>query len=353
MTKKSVLIIDKHQFGYLTDTYKWCEYLRDYYNVTIITPRGSKPTLSLNGVSVKVVSGKNKLLFGIKYLVTCLRYMILFNGPIIVVYFIGCDIFKKILPRKKMILDIRTLSVNGSEEVRTKYNRRVNNTCLLYNHITCISEGVRDSLHLNEKRSSILPLGADPFSDKVKEFNDLNLLYVGTLTDRHIEQTILGLKQFCRHFPNVKVKYDIVGDGWYNEVEELNTLVEQCGLGDTVYIHGRIPYNNLARFFEVSNVGISYIPKTSFFDCQPPTKTFEYILSGMVCVATSTHANSEVINQDNGILIDDTPESFEKGLVELYHKRRRYDSTRIRTSLSMFQWATIVKRDLKPILETL
>ena len=353
MSKNSLLIIDKHQFGYLTDTYKWCEYLKDDFDITIITPKGKNSIIPLDGINIIVVSGRNRLLFGFKYLATSLYNMLLFKGPIIVVYFVGCDLFKRLLPQKRMILDIRTLSVNCSEEIRAKYNDRINKTCLLYDHITCISEGVRQSLTLTGKSSSILPLGADSFCDKAKEFKDLHLLYVGTLTDRHIEQTILGVKQFCIHHPDVIVNYDIVGDGLYNEEEELKLLVNENGLGEIIRIHGRIPYNNLARFFDKSNVGISYIPKTSYFEYQPPTKTYEYILSGMVCIATSTLANREIVNQDNGVLIEDTPESFEKGLVELFLNRGRYDSSQIKTSLAIYQWSIIVNRDLKPILEML
>lgn len=36
MKKEKILIIDKHQFGYLTDSYKWSEYLCRKYKVNVV-----------------------------------------------------------------------------------------------------------------------------------------------------------------------------------------------------------------------------------------------------------------------------------------------------------------------------
>ena len=67
--------------------------------------------------------------------------------------------------------------------------------------------------------------------------------------------------------------------------------------------HGRIDYYKLKPFFDKCNVGVSYIPIRDYYQYQPPTKTFEYGLSGLVTIATETKSNQEVINNCNGILI--------------------------------------------------
>lgn len=40
---------------------------------------------------------------------------------------------------------------------------------------------------------------------------------------------------------------------------------------------------------------------TEYYDSQPPTKTFEYALSGLYVLATKTRENEKVITNDNGV----------------------------------------------------
>lgn len=350
MRKKKLLIIDKHQFGTLTDSYKWCENLRENFDIRIITPKGSNKTVFLTGVKIIRVPGSNRFVFGMLYTLQCLINLIFARGAILVVYFGGCSFFKKLLPWKKMILDIRTLSVDPDEKKRTKYNKKIIHTCRLYDYITCISEGVCRQLRLRKKHCSILPLGADPLCSLEKNYLELRLLYVGTLTGRNINQTIEGIKIFRDNHPEVIIKYEIVGDGWHNELKELETLTQRLGLQDAITIHGKLPYSRLPYFFNKCNVGISYIPMTQYFDFQPPTKTFEYISSGLVCIATSTFANKEIVNDKNGVLIKDSPESFSNGLEYIYKNRATYTSHTIASTTQNHRWNIIVQRDLYPIL---
>lgn len=41
-----------------------------------------------------------------------------------------------------------------------------------------------------------------------------------------------------------------------------------------------------------------YVPITDYYEYQPPTKTFEYVLSGLLCLATATSSNKEVITEE-------------------------------------------------------
>jgi len=74
-------------------------------------------------VNVKYVSNKGmKLLRGIRFIIRALFLSSGFNGIIFIHYFEKCQIIKQLLPQKKMILDIRTLSVNKNQKDRYKYN---------------------------------------------------------------------------------------------------------------------------------------------------------------------------------------------------------------------------------------
>jgi len=86
------------------------------------------------------------------------------------------------------------------------------------------------------------------------------------------------------------------------------------------------------------------------YDCQPPTKTFEYVFAGMPVIATATSENRRVINRTNGILIKDDPKSFYEALRELYFRREEFYSEKIRHSCLGYSWESIVKKNLIPYL---
>ncbi|WP_181938042.1 MULTISPECIES: glycosyltransferase [unclassified Arenibacter] len=193
------------------------------------------------------------------------------------------------------------------------------------------------------KNVFILPLGSDILSTQNKSFKSLKLFYIGTLDGRNIHQSILGLKLFLDKFNanNINLCYDIVGYGTEACENIINKAIEDTGLQNKVVFHGRKTHGESQYFFDNCNVGVSYIPITEYYDCQPPTKTYEYINAGMVCIATQTQENKKIINADNGVLCKDTPEAFCGALVEISNNLTKWDSQLIRNTQSNSTWANI------------
>jgi glycosyltransferase involved in cell wall biosynthesis len=90
---------------------------------------------------------------------------------------------------------------------------------------------------------------------------------------------------------------------------------------------------------------------TDYYDVQPVTKTFEYLLSGMPVIATNTSENRKVINQGNGVLIGDTAEDFYTGLKTILKNRLFFDSVKIRNNSMEYTWYNIVDKNLKIYLD--
>lgn len=345
---KSLLIINKTQFGYHTDYYKYSEHLKDDFSITFLCFDSGLEKLTMPDIKVKYVSNSGpKTIRGIRFILIALISILLHKGEIFIHYFEKCHILKKAFPKKKMILDVRTLSINSDINKRNIHNQALLKACSIFDHITPISIGVQNKLNLSKEKSTIVPLGADNISLTNKTFEDLRLLYVGALSGRNIDQTILGLSQFIKKHPRITISYDIIGDG--NEFQELSQLINDLDLSSVIKMHGRIPHFKLKPFFDNSNIGVSYIPMTEYYEFQPPTKTFEYIMSGMPCIATNTYENKNLITSENGILCDDKPESFSKALEEAYDNKT-YNSNKIRKSLKDYTWKNIVDHKLKPVL---
>lgn len=345
-----LLIISKEQFGYHTDIYKWCEYLRNDYRIKVVCFDG-KPKKHIENVDVHYVPHiGSRRVKGALYVIVSLFHILFNKGITIVCNFKGCVIFKKLFPRKRMILDIRTLGVIKDQELREKEDEETKMTTNFFDFTTIISEGTRDKLKLDKEKSAILPLGADIISRKNKNFNILRLLYVGTLEDRDIDKTIKGVSLFLKKYPDKDIKYDIIGGGFNNEVNNFKELVKNLGLEDVVTIHGYKHHDELQEFYDNCNIGISFVPITDFYDHQPVTKTYEYILSGIYTIATETISNKQIINKENGFLIKDSPESFAEGVEQIINNQNTLDSDTIRNTLIDSQWNTIVKQIMLPVL---
>ncbi len=350
---KKILIINKSQFGYHTDYYKYCEYLRDEFDVTYVGFDGGRKKLQMENVNIKYVSYKGiKLIRGIRFICNAIFTALTFNGIIFIHYFENCQLLKILLPWKKMILDIRTLSISPYDKQRIREDKKLQKASRHFNFITIISEGLRKKIDLDNKKSAILPLGSDIISKSNKDFFQLNLLYVGSLDGRNIHHTIEGLSIFLKRNPEIThIAYHIVGDG--RQLPELKKMVSEKGLTNVVTLHGKIPHFELQPFFDKCNIGVSYIPMTEYYEFQPPTKTFEYILSGMVCIATNTYENRLLINKENGVLCNDNPESFANALENIIAKKDLYNSEKIRKTLQRYTWENIVNFNLKPILNAI
>lgn len=346
-----VLFIHPTQFGYHTNAYKYCYYLRDKFDITFVCNDTGQEKITLKGINVIYAPNiEIRSISIIFFILTALFQVSIHKGKIFVFYFKWAAIIKKIFFRKKMILDIRSLAVVGTEKSRKKFDAKLIRTTKIFDCITIISEGLRKKIGVKKNKSIILPLGADHISINKKRYDELKLLYIGTLNNRDIHKTIEGLKIFRDLYPKKPITYDIIGSGFGSEVEELKSLVNYYGLEESIFIHGNIPHVKLKPYFDNCNIGVSFIPLKDYYQYQPPTKTFEYILSGLFTIATSTKSNKEVIKNINGILIKDSALSFANSLHFCYENRKIMDSSLIRQSLINYRWINIIKTRLIPLL---
>ncbi len=257
-------------------------------------------------------------------------------------YFKGMASVLRILLRKNpLVLDIRTGSIDANPWKRLYQDFFLKCEAAWFKNITVISESLANRLDIAD-RVTILPLGAESISQTEKNFVSLKLLYVGTLYNRQIEKAILGFAQFYRiKSNNMPMKFTIIGSGPDRDEENLRNLVRSLNLDRVIQLKGSIPHDQLQQYFDSHNIGVSYIPMTKYYDVQPATKTFEYLLSGMAVIATATSENKLVINNSNGVLVGDAPENFADGLTRLVKMLPLYDSRQIRKNSMQFNWKKI------------
>lgn len=350
---KKLIILNTSQFGTLIDSLKWCEYLHDIYEITFVCFDSHLKRMDIGGVRYRYVHRfDNPVLRGAWFIIYAIIYCMLHSAPVFIVYFRHCDLLPRLLPFRRFHVDIRTLSVTDNEEVNKIVNNQLKKSISYFHSASFISKGVAEKISPRISKTFILPLGSDVISYSSKQWNEIRLLYVGTLLHRDIPKTVEGLYEYISKHGKDGISYDIVGDG--PELYQVINICQERGLLDIVRIHGKLPYDELTRFFAECNVGVSFIPIEDCYQYQPPTKTFEYVLSGLYCIGTRTYANEEVIVPENGILIPDNKESFCEALEYIRTNSHCFDSEIIRSTLvDKYSWSTIVDNKLIPIIESI
>ena len=352
MAKNKLMILDvQHPLGTLTDVLKWCEYLCDDYDITLLCFKGIEP-VKIKGVKVVALRYfKSGIIRNMLFVFNALYYLSTFRGAVFIVYFRHCGMLRRLFGKLSFHLDIRSLSVDCDESVRIRENDFMKRECARFDSVSSLSSGVIKQLGRGDIK--LLPIGADKISTVPKVYGkDLRLLYVGTFLGRHLEHTLEGMAIFRKRNPDAVVTYDIVGGGEPCDDAFIKRSIDDFGLHDSVVLHGPVPHGALAEYFDRANIGVSYIPITDYYDFQPPTKTYEYIRSGLYTIATATYENRKLIKSGTGTLIDDTPEGFAYGL-ECYMKERghlSYDN--ISGSLDDSSWKVVIDRYMRPILDS-
>ena len=349
MSKNRLIIISPRQYGYQTDYLKYAEYLPEYYDVVFLCLDQGKEHIENNDIVLKYTSNKKnrKAAAWLFFIKVCI-YLLLHKGVVMCANFKGCRYLKMLMPWRKMIVNIRTVSVERDVQVSQRQNVAILKDTCRFDRIIMISKGGAVQLKLPMDKVKIVSLGVDVISEADKSFDSLRLLYVGTLDNRDIIKTVEG---FCRYVLNSNdctATYDIVGDG--DDFALISDYIKRHKLGDRVFMHGRKPYDALGSFFDKCNIGVSFVPMTAMYDFQPPTKTFEYINSGLFCIATETQANRDVISSGNGMLIRDSAEDFCNALQYVYEIRPTLSGRTIRETGRPYLWKNIIEKQLLPAL---
>lgn len=349
---KKVLLVVTKQFGSSIDYLSYCKYLKKFYTITVISTFQNKPKITPEKFDILYVeqkSGSIRTLLFFTY--TCIKTIRAGNFDIVIVSYFKLAFFLKLFaPKQKMILDIRSGEISKNPLRVKLLNFLIFFNSLFFRKITIISSSLRKKLFLKSSKTAIIPAGGNMINNN-KIFDCMRLLYVGTLNFRNVHETIEGLKIFLEQQKNtVKISYDIVGWGDIETENKLKNAIALASLQKYVSFHGRKSHEEVIEFFKSSNIGISYIPIKNYFNCQPPNKTFEYILAGMPCVATATNENKKVICDVNGILCMDNPKDFARALREISLKLISYDSNLIQSTLPNYTWENIVLNVLNPFI---
>lgn len=256
-------------------------------------------------------------------------------------------LYRLLLPTKNKVYLGLCTPLGNSKILKTvfRYNLK------LFKYIGGDTPLLRRELHLEGRSLYRGNLGySDKYGYKDRNFDSINLVYVGVMGPRRIETTVEGLAIFLQRNPNVKCTYDIIG-GDKASIDIINETIERYALHDVVKCHGFLPLEAVQQIFDRTNVGVSFVPIINMYYGVSITKTVEYLLCGMPVIGTSLPFNSDLIDSTSGVLCDDTPDDFANALQTLNQNLNLYSSSAIRKKYDYLLTDTIITNRFVPILK--
>lgn len=351
--KPKVLVLAHDQFGYSSTKYKHCEFGRENFNITYIGWDYGLPKVKLPKVKIKYVNRQSNILVrNIRLLYAFHKEINRGYDVIFVNYVRGIALVKMLNYNANFILYIETLGIAPSKFKRWIFDAVLGFESLFFNHIALISSGISKRIRIKEYH--VLPLGGHCFSTNSKSFQKLSLLYVGTLSNRKILECVKGFHKFINNHleeASAAPSFTIVGDSPFGELEGIKQYVRDHNLENYVYTPGFIPTGKLNPFFDNANIGVAFVPITPYYFYQPPTKTFEYLLSGLPVIATATYANKEIVCQKVSELINDDADSFCDAVLRIQERKNEFKSEWIRRQYDKYTWQNVVKEKFVPLIE--
>lgn len=349
-----ILLVTTTQFGYLVDYYRYYEYLKKKgHDVKYICIDYGKEKIENGNPDIHYITEEGNKLFrhfrfihGIKKIEKEHNFdRIMIHVFPLVTSLLG------LIPRHKMYIDIRTVSIHTKLYKRAFFNTLIRIASVFFQHTSAITDIAAKQLGIRNYK--LLPLGgayfgdgnpADEMSEKYRDIftsGDYLFMYVGTLNKRGIIDCVKGFHSFMKKHPGTRARFLIIGTSIGNELDEINAYIDKHKIQSYIHTLGYIPQSRLSYFFNHVDCGVSYMPLSMPFSKQPSTKTYEYLVNGIPVIAIASLDNINMVNNSNvpaGVLIEDSPQGFEYGVNKILQSKNIYNKEDISREFRQYEW---------------
>ena len=238
-------------------------------------------------------------------------------------------LFIKKMTGKKWFFDVRDLWIDASvslgfikkDSLFMRLSKHYEKLCYaLSDGITVTTEEVKKSI-LKENTISpdkifIIPNGVDTDVFKPSDTKHNRIIYTGNIGHaQDLSTVILAIKKINEHMP---LEFYLIGDG--DIKQDLEKLVKQEHLGDTVIFTGILKRERIPQLISESMIGIAPLKKLETLKYAIPTKVYEYMSCGTPFVATGAGEIEHLAKESGGgIIADNSVDSIYHSLLDLLH----------------------------------
>ncbi len=351
----TLAIVCREQFGYHTDLWQYATHLSKDMEVKVFCIDAGLEKLAVPSVNVTYVKPRKQgRLFDLfSLLMTVIRNKREID-VLFLKYFLGSSLFLFFFPRKQVIFDVRTFSVDHSAFKRAVLDLLLRLEVRLGKNITAVSSSLAKRLW--NKNVTVVGLGCDyPRNNfqarKIEGKQIIQLLYVGTLHNRDIATLIHGLQKVRENLGFLPFQLKIAGSGYGTEEAELETMAIALGVSASVELLGYQRGEALVELFLSSDLGVVQVPDTPYYASQPSTKLFEYWSYGLPVVASDYPMNREFVTPGTGLLYAANSSGFANALMKIHTMGFDFDFHQISDKARLYSWNSIIRRQLLPAIE--
>lgn len=176
---------------------------------------------------------------------------------------------------------------------------------------------------------------------KRKKHDSIIFLYAGRLIkQKGVENILISFQNLTKKYDNIKLY--IAGDG-----EEFNYYKNLYKNKNIVYL-GKLNYLELLNYYALTDIFL-YPP---LWPEGLPTSILEAGLMKCSVIGTKQGGIKEVLNKNNGLLVDNTQKSLEIGMEKLYKDKKLRDKLRnnlYNDILNNFSWDVTINQIIKDI----
>lgn len=228
----------------------------------------------------------------------------------------------------------------------------------LARHVTYITKALKETYHIPESKSQLLPNGVD--TDLFKEMPDIEIRrkiglndsfvlgYVGVLREWvDLEPIYSAMTQLLPQLSDLRLM--IVGQE--GKLEQNRALVRKYGLQEKVIFAGTVPYPQVPQYVSAMDVCLIPFRDNAVSSGASPMKLFEYMACKRPVVSTDLAGVKEAVA--DRILYASSPQDYLQIIPLLYKqpRLRRHMGEEGRIFVEMhYSWASVVSQ-LEQILE--
>lgn len=346
-----------------------CVYLSDCYDINIVSPDDGMERKTSNLFKVMYIRAENqssavKAIKKVKTFLRILRILIqtrrmmsfLENkseNNIDIVYIwdqTWAIAYKLILGnRHKYVMQLFAPGVTSSKIKNAIHDLQVKINVRFFDHVFMGSQRAKKVFKVPEHKAHIIGVGVEAPDFRIRNFDEINLVYLGVLSNRFIHESVKGFAEFYReNRDKISMKYMIIGGGYEDAVRELKASIDAAGDDVPIEYLGRLDDDEVDKVFIKSNIGVVYHRITPYYTNNISTKLYEYLLSGMPVIAVKSNSLLSAINSENGVLIKDNPNSFKEGLRIIMANLNNYNSSVIAKSGDAYSVRRVVHERMIP-----
>ena len=187
----------------------------------------------------------------------------------------------------------------GEEHRDDLLQHGINNSQMIY-------MGVADSFIPNVNNAEII----------TNDTQTLKLIYVGSVSKERGRDVMLEAMSLVAQ-QKVNAHLTIVGAN-DEQLAYCITRIATLNIYDYVTITGRVPGSQVPAYLAQADFGICLWEDKPWYQFNPPTKLFEYLVAGLPVLASNIRTHTRYVqNWHNGLIFDYEPQSLANAITQL------------------------------------